>query len=366
VNRKLLILAGLAVAGAGVACTEERSDLDDTIAPNAYGFQLVGAATNLPRGSARWVFKRNAADARPDSIIVTLSGLDSLDTGFYTAWVGDSLGTTFKRLTGALSASRLDTTLDQDGNVVATPVDIPTTDPSMGQKSAIKNGSPRTSYTWIFTRASAGLAASDSMQTFLITLEDSESATEPNATRRPLWARRGQGSPSASNGTANASIRFGNYASEIADDYLFSPAPARGRGFFQQDVVIINDSTLVRPPRGYYYAFYLAGPFYGAAGDTLFLGPQTSPWPRRHLSQFHADSMITDPLVVLDAPPSILAGSVRVSADTMPGLPADFPYKGFNEVWLTVAPKVGFIGRMGTARVLRATVPFVINSGTRQ
>jgi hypothetical protein len=366
-NRKsFVIAAGLVGVVAATACEEKRSDLGDTVAPNAYGFQLLGAATNLPRGSVRMVFKRNAADARPDSFIVTLSGLDSLDGGFYVPWAGDSLGTSFKRLTGALSASRRDTALDVDGNIVATTVAIPTTDPSMGNKSAIKNGNPRTTWTWIFTRASSGLAASDSMQTFLITLEDTETPTEPHATRRPLWARRGNGSPSSSQGTANAALRFGNWGPLVGDERVFSATPARGRGIFQSDVFMINDSTLVRPPMGYYYAVFMAGAFYGVTSDTLSFGAQTSPWPRRHLSQYDADATITDPLVVLDTPPSILAGSMRVSADTITGLPAEFPYKTFTEVWVTLAPKLGFANRMGTARVLRGTIPFVITSGQLQ
>jgi hypothetical protein len=128
----------------------------------------------------------------------------------------------------------------------------------------------------------------------------------------------------------------------------------------------VNDSSLARPPIGYYYALWALKPALGSeAADTIFLGDQRSPHPRRDISHFDADVSVPDPLVVLTNPPSILAGSVRVSADSL-GLPSEFPWKGFTEIWVTLEPKAGIRGRMGVMRIANGFVPGVITLGTRE
>jgi hypothetical protein len=380
-NRRIVLLSAVGALAVGAACSENHPTLFKPASPNAYGFQLQTSGTNLPRGNARFVIKRTAADVIPESVTVTLQGIDSLATGFYTAWIGDSLGATWKRATGQLTVTRQDTGLDAIGNVFAKPVVV--TD--LGQQSAVQNGGWKTLYTWSFTRASAGLAVSDSIQTFLISLEATNAATTPSPSRRPLWARRGDGSAVPATGTAfrTASIKFGNWAPlpltvgnfqpTAQVEYLFSATPARGRGAFLEQTLLVNDSTMARPPIGYYYAVYGAGDFYPPTGsaktDTIYFGRQKSPWPQREdvPSQYNADSVITDPAVVLTTPPSILAGSFRAEAGDY-GRAASFPWKGIKQVWVTLENKYAKEGRMGPARVMGAlgNVPYLIFIGQGQ
>lgn len=369
-NRRVALLSAVGAVAVGVACSENHPTLLKTAGPNAYGFQLQTNGTNLPRGSVRFVIK--GATATPDSVQVTIQGIDSLSGGFYTAWIGDSLGTTWLRATGDLSVARQDTGLDAIGNVFSEPI----VNTDLGQQSAVQNGGANTKYTWTFTRASAGLAATDSIHTFMISLEPTNASATPSGSRRPLWARRSDGSSGTTTGgavTRTASLRFGNYAPLALNEYLFSSAPARGRGAFQGQTLLINDSTMARPPVGYYYAVYGAGDFYppvgSAATDTIYFGRQKSPWPQRDqiVDQYNADSVITDPAVVSALPPSILAGSFRANAADY-GLAANFPYTGIKQVWVTLENKFATEGRMGPARVMGAlgNVPFQIYIGQGQ
>lgn len=354
-NRRLLVLSSIAAAGVVAACDEKTSDLGDTVRPNAYGFQMISQATNLPRGSAR--FRVTGA---PESVTVTIRGLDSLGAGFWVPWVGDSLDGSWKQVTGALTVVRQDTTLNALGQPDTTVTTIP-----IGSVSAIKNGGANQEWTWSFARATAlaggPLLVSDSMSHFLITMEDVANPATPGS-RRVIWARRSDAA--LSGGARTPSLRFGNYGTTSLNEYLFSATPARGRGYFQRQVLSVNDSTLARPPIGYYYAVWAFGELY-KPGDTLFVGDLRSPWPRRQLSLYDADSIITDPEVVLDVPPSIAAGAVRISGDTL-GFPASFPYQGFALVRLTIEPKAGIRGRMGANRILQAPVPFLIFTGGLQ
>ena len=118
-NRRLLLGALVGTFALG-ACDEERADLNSPDFPDAFGFQLVQSGTTLPRGTARFGVSGTAVD----SLQVTMLGLDSLNTGSYVVWIGDSLGGTFKRATGTLTATRADTTFDSDGNPIQNLVTI--------------------------------------------------------------------------------------------------------------------------------------------------------------------------------------------------------------------------------------------------
>jgi hypothetical protein len=372
VNRRI-ILFGAAVAVVAGACEDKRATLSEPIAPEAFGFQLAVAATNLPRGSVRFQFPRNAADATRDSLTVTLNGLDALSSGFYTAWIGDSLGTTFTRAPGALSVVQVDTTFDADGNPIGTP-----TTTQLGNVSSFTEGGPNKTFTWAFSRTGAGLAATDSIQTFLVTVEASDGATSPGDSR-VLWARRGEGSNVPAGGTAfrTSAMRFGNWGPTANDQFLFV-GTLRGRAMIQQTLLIAVDSSMLRPPVGYYYAMWALKTVIGqtTGWDTIFLGEQTSPWPRRHLSQYNADTEITDPEVVTNVPRSILAGSVRFDADTVPSLlnPSldlagcqvyGCPFLGYTQFWVTLENKRATTGRMGPARVGIGNIPTIVSGGTR-
>lgn len=375
-RRTTALLAFVASAALMVACEEDRATLSEPITSNAFGFNLVPNATNNPTiSSVVFQFKRTAASTNPDSVIVTLRGFDTLTTGTYTVWIGDSTGTvaSFKRATGGATLVRTDTTFNADGGVIATPTTI-----QLGNTSSFRFGSPREVITLRFSRATAGLAASDSMKIVLVTVEADANATTPNLSGVAFWARRGEGTANVATeviATRTGALRLGKFvegAQSLPFD-VFIPT-IRGRGFFQGPLLFVNDSSLARPPIGYYYALWAIKAAVGTTpGDTVFLGDQRSPFPRRDISHFDADVSVPDPLVVLTNPPSILAGSVRVSADTLgltgttcandqPGC----PWRGFTEIWVTLEPKAGIRGRMGVMRIANGFVPGVITLGTKQ
>ena len=373
-NRPLVVF-GVACVAVAAACDTPTPTLSKPDAPKVYEFRIGGPAVGLPRGTVRFQYPRTAADVTRESLTVVLQGLDSLTTGFYTAWVGDSLGVSFKRVAGGLSYVRTDTTFNSDGGPVGTPTTV-----QLGAVSAFASGGPNRTFTWGFARPTAGLVAADSIQHFLITIESSASATTPSATLRPVWARRGDGTAAAAAPAVAArtsTILFGNYAPLAVDQYSFVGS-ARGRAAFQERLLMMDDSSMSRPPRGYYYAFYALKrvPVQTTGWDTVYLGRQTSPYPRRNLSQYDADITNTDPLVVTDIPWAIGAGSLRISADTFPGLlnpggvdaPAacnlyGCPFLAYTEVWLTLQSKSGPEGRMGGVRVLLGLIPAVITNG---
>lgn len=371
-NRRV-ILFGAAMAVVAGACSDKRATVSEPIAPEAFGFQLAVAATNLPRGSVRFQFPRDAADVVRDSLTVTLNGLDALSSGFYTAWIGDSLGGSFTRATGALSVVTVDTTFDADGNPLGTP-----TASAVGNVSSFTDGGPNKTFTWAFSRTGAGLAASDSIQTFLVTIESTDGATVPGP-NRALWARRGEGTNVPAAGTAfrTSAMRFGNWGPTAAEQFLYV-GTLRGRVMIQQTLLIAVDSSMLRPPIGYYYAMWALKTLVGqtTGWDTIFLGEQTSPWPRRHLSQYNADTEITDPEVVLNVPRSIVAGSVRFDADTVPSLlnPTvdregcrvyGCPFLGYNQFWVTLENKNATRGRMGPGRVGVGNIPSIVSDAVR-
>ncbi|MBC7790971.1 MAG: hypothetical protein H7Z74_13575 [Anaerolineae bacterium] len=344
------------------ACNPDRAVSTDAVGDPAYGIQLVLTGSNVPKGSVKFTFPRNAADPVRDTVRVTLTGLDTLESGFYTVFLGDSLGTSFKRATGTLIVTRTDTVL----NALGDPVPQPTTT-TFQNVSSFQNGGPRNSVVFVTTRAQSGLTASDSIQTVLVTIEDNAQATTPSASRRPIFARRGQGTAVPATGAASrtSQILFGNYGgANRSDDFVFIPT-GRGRAYVRGSVLVINDSSLTRPPLGYYYAaFAVKGDSTRTPIDTVYLGEFTAPFPRRNLSLFNADSLIVDPLVQPAGQRAVLAASIRIDADTVSGLGSGSnPFLGFTEVFVTLESKNKVPDRLGPAIILRAALPDIIRLG---
>lgn len=353
--------AGGALALAIAACDPDRAVSTEPVGDPAYGIQLVLTGSNVPKGSVRFIFPRNAADPVRDTVRITATGLDTLENGFYTVWLGDSLGTSFKRATGTLTVTRTDTVL----NALGDPVPQATT-ATFANVSAFQNGGPRHTMLFVTDRAQSGLSPSDSIQTVLITIEDNAQASAPSPTRRPLFARRGEGTAVPATGVASrtAPLRFGSYGGAPANDFIYV-ATGRGRAYVRGNILIINDSSLTRPPLGYYYAaFAVKGDSAKAPIDTLYLGAFTAPFPRRNLSLFNADSVIVDPLVQPEGQRAVLAASVRLDADTVSTLGSQSnPFLGFTEVFVTLESKNKVPDRLGPVIILRAALPDIIRLG---
>jgi hypothetical protein len=287
---------------------------------------------------------------------------------------------------------RTDTILDAFGD----PIAVPDTN-VITNVSAFSNGGPRHQLTFQTTRAESGLAADAEVDVVFVSVESDANASSPTATRRPLWARNAGGTlvrtrhidttatlPVVVADTTfdrtfrSTSLAFGNFAFDAADQYVYVPA-GRGRAYFRGDVMVINDSSLVRPPLGYYYAAYVvkSDDVTNLPVDTVYLGPITAPFPSRDVSLRHADSVLVAPEVqVLVIPPNvaggwanpspsaILAASTRVSADTVSALMgATGAFRGLTQVLITLESKNAAEGRLGPAIVFRAGVPEIVRFG---
>lgn len=356
-NALTLFTAVVAIAALS-ACDTERAIATDAIGEPAYGIRLATVGTNTPRGTV--VFQVPGGGAR-DTVRLTLRGLDSLaGTARYVLWVTDSTRSVFRRLTSRINMVAADTGQNSQGD----PVEIVTTTTFLNT-SAFSNGGPNRRFDIIAPMPSA-FAAGVRPDLVLVTIEESDAATEPNPARRPLWAQRTSYTSAAATASANntGTVSFGFWSADPLERYVYTVGTARGRAYFRGDVLMVNDSSLPRPPRGYFYATYLIKrDNLNQPTDTVYLGPQTSPAPRRQLSLRHADSVVVDPLVQVER--SILAASARVSADSTGGLDVNVPFRGVADVTVTLELKNYKVdeARMGPAILLRADVPSIVRVG---
>lgn len=373
------IVAAAAFALLAGACDDARTDVSAPDGGIAYGFQLAGDGRSVPSIQLRYRRPAGTAQTPPvdSSLTITLRGLDSLTTRVYQVWLAnlnaDSTALVdVVKATGQLRWVRTDSTVNAEGDIVATEVSGVIS--SAG--SSFTNGGPATRGELRVTRASTGTNAF-TRQLVLVTLEQDANATAPGDVR-PLWARLsdrgsetaevipGPTGPVTIAATSIATGRFGNFASKPANEYRFVPV-GRGRGDVLGRVLTLDDSALARPPVGYYYSAALVkrDSATNAATDTLDLGAQTAPWPRRTVSLFDADVSIPDPVVQL-VPPSIAAAASRLVADTVPGLVLDaHPYKGLAEARITLESKYGRADVMAPTVVVSGTVPGVVRYGLR-
>jgi hypothetical protein len=373
----LVVAAALALLAG--ACDDARTDVSAPDGGVAYGFQLAGDGRNLP--SIQLTYRRPSGTAQTppvdSSLTITLRGLDSLTTRVYQVWLADlnadsSALVNVVKATGQLRWVRTDSTVNAEGDIVTTEV----SGAIAGAGSSFTNGGPATRVELRATRASTGTAAF-TKQLVLVTIEQDANATAPGDVR-PLWARKsntgtevaeviaGTGGAVTIASIGTAAGRFGNFAPKPADEYRFVPV-GRGRGDILGRVLTLDDSSLARPPVGYYYSAALVrrDSATNTPTDTLDLGAQTAPWPRRTVSLFDADVATPDPVVQL-APPSIAAAASRLVADTVPALVLEaHPYVGFAEARITLESKYGRPDVMAPTIVVSGTVPGVVRYGIR-
>jgi hypothetical protein len=372
-------IAALGALGVAAACSDERTTV---LEPQSiqYGFALLADGRNLPGGTVQ--YRRpatTAAAATVDTaVIITLRGLDSLPNNVYQVWLADTTtaGTALANVikaTGTMRVIRTDSALDPQGDIVTTENIVTTTG-----VSSFKNGGPATRVELTVTRASLGLGATGvtplTRALVIVSIETDGAATEPG-TLRPLWARRAERSaevvfnqpgstpPIPLSQTATSIVRFGNFGIRSSQEYNFR-AVGRGRAVIGEDFVVLDDSALMRPPIGYYFAgAAIKRDAANKAVDTLDLGPQTAPLPRRNISLREADVSIPDPVVQVN-PPSIIAAANRVSVDTIAGFQAqENPFRGFADVYVTLENKLGVPNSPAPPIILAGVVPSIVRSG---
>lgn len=380
-HKRVFTLGVVAAIAVAAACTDNRSTVTEPQAVQ-YGFALAPDGRNLPGGSVFYIRPDTgavaAANGQDTAVVVSLKGLDSLTTKVYQVWLVDTTaaGTDFANITkakGNLRIVRTDSSLNQVGDVVTDSVVR-----TVAGVSSFTNGGPATRIDLTITRTTLGLAGTApsplTRAIVLITLEDDANATTPG-TIRPLWARRAERSaevvtnkpgtipPAPIYRTATSPIRFGNFALRSSGEYRFTPV-GRGRGAIGDDFVVFDDSSLMRPPVGYYYAGVLIKA--DAANkqvDSLDLGPQTAPLPRRNISLIDADVSIPD-AVVQTTPPSIVAAANRVSVDTIAGFEGNTtPFLGYALAYVTLESKYGVPKAASPTIVLSGVIPGIVRNG---
>lgn len=359
----LALVCGVATA----ACSDDRASVTEPV-DRVYNSRLATAAANLPRGT---VLQVRDADLADRGLLIDIRGLESLQTGTYSVWLATQATsgaelTNVVPATGELVRVTTDTTFNELGD--PEPV-VTTTVVGAAASSFSEAGAPRVRHE--LTVTSASLAAAGAAQTdpnaynlVFVTIEPGAPGATPTATApTPLWARLG---PVAGEEDVEEDMRFGNFAVDPADEYIFS---AIGRGLIgvRGNILVVDDSALSRPPEGFYYATVLGRQV--PVADSLEarfinLGPQKAPFPRRGVSLFDADIDASIDDVVLTDPPSIAAASERVRIDTVAnGVLAGAesqPFRLYNNVFVTLEAKQG-VAATSQSVVLAAAFPEIVS-----
>lgn len=343
----LVALAALALAG----CDVDRATANEPFGDIGYGTRLTPAANpNLPNGTV----SRNTAS---DSVFIRVAGIETLAPGnAYHVWFG-----TFNSADSTVSGW-----VPAVGNLRTVTYDTTGVDPASGQPVVDSTTAGRTVLTPGVSSFSLGgprvrqrLAVPQTVRgtrnVVLITIEDG-APTEPDLTGpRPLWVIL-----PATLTTAGTAMSFGTFNPRPNQRYVFG-AVGRGVAMFRGGVLSVADTALARPPVGYYYATALIKrDDDGVVTDTLFLGAQTAPYPRRTISLREADVSQPDPVVLVD-PPTILAAANRLLASEA-GLTGTLPFAGFADVVVSLEAKAGLEDTLAPSFVLTAPVPGVVRT----
>ena len=370
------VLSTAALISIAAGCSDERAITTEPIGDVGYGQNLLKVASNLPRGRVNFTSSPlPLATAASDTVVINFAGLDSLSTGSYVIWAANDSATKFARLTGSLTMSGVDTTVNEAGDPVFTPVTA-----DLGVVSEFKNGGPNRRYRFSVLRSQmAGFTATDSVGVILFSVETGTPGAEPGPVR-PLWARRSQMT------TARlAGMRFGNFKPRLIEEYVYStssntanpptattPTNPRGRIEVRGDVFTVNDSNYYRPPVGYFYkAWAIKTGEFGVFVDTVSLGDKASPAPRR-ISFRDADVSVPDPIsmYVSGTPcapnatecrtqqPVIVASQHRALASAL-GITkvGNFAWKDFAWTYVTLENKASFEDRMGGVVIMSVNLP---------
>ena len=346
--RPLVALAALTLA----ACDVDRATATEPFGAIGYGTRLtpvIGA--NLPNG----LVSRNTAS---DTVIIRVAGVEELAAGnAYHVWFGtfnnaDSTVIDWVRAVGNLRTVTYDTTGVDPAS--GQPIVDSTGVVNVAGTSSFSTGGPQVRHRLAVPQATRG-----TRNVVLVTIEDGAPTTPDLTGPRPLWTIL-----PATLTTAGTAMFFGTFNPRPNERYVFTNV-GRGLATFRGGVLTVADTALARPPVGYYYATAIVKRnAEGVPVDTVLLGAQTAPFPRRSISLREAD--VTQPDgVVLNDPPTILAAANRLIASEA-GLGGTLPFEGFTEVIVSLETKAGLEDRLTPTYILSAPVPGVVNTAPSQ
>ena len=363
----------LASAGGLAACADDRATVTEVAGPPAYGFIMLSApgtgSRNLPNGQAIFArpFKPPAGQVVDSVLTIRLAGLDSLTTGRYQVWLGKDtadatgVGAGLVPATGTLRIIHTDSTLNAEGDVVAT-VDTQV----VAGVSSFQNGGAATRVELVPGPLPTGQNAV-AATLILVTVETTDAPTTPSDIR-PIWVTRAGGAtvfteqPRAGSATATDSVRatttstarFGNFSFIAAERYLFT-AQGRGRAAIRGNEVVVTDSNLARPPKGYFYAVNLTKrDEVNRPIERLYIGDLMAPAPNP-VTLRDADVQIVHPVVQV-RPPSIAAATNRLKSTST----AERPFEGYADVLITLESKFGSEDLIAPTVIMTGNVPDVV------
>jgi hypothetical protein len=348
------LVGGIVSVAVLAACDDTRSTTLEPGGGYGYGTLLAKpAASNIPRGTIRFPVNGRLASATPanDSIVVTLQTADTLAAGSqYVVWAANDSATKFWRLTGDLTVTRADTTQNAAGDLVFST--------NVSNRTGISGwgvgGSNIIARFRAFRSAQAGLANTDSIGVIIVSVETGTVGSAPGNVRS-IWGRFSEATSSV------ATIRFGNFAPRLADQYVYATSAVpvitpRGRIELRDGILVVIDSNYFKPPKGYFYALFgvKVDSLSFRPIDTLYLGERTGPAPER-VSMFAADAD-----AALTSNNVIVAMNQRIKLDSLPAAklgPASRPLKEYGVLNVTLQSKAAVLNKMGAGIIMQAFLP---------
>ena len=315
--------AVLAAVAVGAACQPDRATVFEPFGPNSYDFHLENAgdvaSAGLPQGTV---------DVAGTDITVTMGNLHPLTSGVYKVWAATVAN-------------------DQLSNVTALTGDVTVTD--------AEDNSTTTNGTSTFADGGAGVtvsltapvAADNAFNVVFVSIEANAGASAPS-TAIPLWAEI--------DGDGSYDLTFGNFTAKAADRYAYF-INGHGEGGVRGTTLIVDDSSLARPPMGYYYGAFLVN---ADGTDTLYLGELTAPFPRRNISLRDADASVVDPVVQTN-PPLIATASLLFDGSKA-GLTGTLPYENLTNFYISLLAKAGKTGELPPNVITSATLPDIVTT----
>ncbi|MEP6781498.1 MAG: hypothetical protein ABJC26_16490 [Gemmatimonadaceae bacterium] len=356
-SKRFLGVVSISALIAGAACSDSRSITTEHVGDLGFGINLTKQSTNIAPGFIR-IPPSPVATAAPanDSVRIRISGIDSLTTGTYTVWFANDSATKWALVTsGDLIVTQTDSAINAVGDRVVT-VNKTTRTGISGWRV----GGSNRSLVFNTSRASSNIAATDSLNVVVVSIETGPPGAAPSETRS-IWLRR---SEKLSATADSGQIRFGNFKPRVADQLRFTQNSVmainpRGRLEVRGPIFVVNDSNYYRPPIGYYYAGYLIKlDSLNKVVDTLYMGRRSTPYPG-YISLYNADKTNPDPTNVFDNPPVVYAMGSRISGDTITKAQSagNLFWRDFGILNITLESRFAPEGRMGPAIVMTALLP---------
>lgn len=345
--RRALGLASIALLAGGVAaCDTDRAIVSEPFTGDIVSGRFAPDGRNAISGTAYYVNWNEDDDPAEDEILLDIAGLESLSTGAYQVWlarvVNDEVVSS-TRATGFLVTYRADTVFNNLGDIES--VDV--VDDAVGTVSSWQNGGSNIRVEYYIPAAQLG-----NNNAVVVTIGDPAATTQDFTGARPLWATdidvlRDE----VIDGMEfflDTPLLFGTFDPDaVSGSYRFTGVGRGLASFLNATTLMVADSALARPPVGYYYATSVIGRNLARQPiDTLIIGEQTAPAPRRSVSLRDADINTVDPVVQ--------SRSILAAANLFRG--TGTPFTGLNEVTVHLETKAG-IDLVAPMQVLVAPVP---------